>query len=292
MAAPYDAIEVPVHGGTLHVGRWGSGASVVLAIHGITANHVSFQRLARELGDDVTLVAPDLRGRGRSGDLPGPYGITAHVEDVVVVLDHLGVSSATVLGHSMGAWVATNLAVLHPERVSRLVIVDGGVALPIPEGFTVEQLLQAVLGSSMARLAMTFESRDAYVDFWRAHPALSGGRWNDDVEAYIDHDLVGEPPELRSSVSVDAVTGDATEQLTDPVVRDAIDRIGQPAVFLRAPRGLDDGVPLYSREVLDELCLRWPTVTDVVDVDDVNHYTIVIGDGARVVAGHVRAAFG
>jgi pimeloyl-ACP methyl ester carboxylesterase len=286
----YEALDVPVDGGLLRVGRWGTGSQVLLAIHGITANHISFQRLASELGEDVTVIAPDLRGRGGSGTLPPPYGIRRHAEDVRAVLDHLGVEQAVVLGHSMGAWVATTFAITNPARVSRLVIVDGGVALPIPDGVSVDDMLTAVLGAAMARLSMTFESRDAYVDFWRVHPALSGDQWSDDLEAYIDYDLVGEPPALRSSVSVDAVRGDATEQLTDPDVRDGIDRVTQPAIFLRAPRGLDNGAPLYPRDVLDALHPSWPTVTDIIDVEDVNHYTIVIGDGATAVAGHVRAA--
>jgi hypothetical protein len=169
-------------------------------------------------------------------------------------------------------------------------MVDGGVAVPIPEGFSVTDLLQAVLGPSMARLAMTFESEDAYRDYWRAHPAVGGDRWTDDIEAYVDYDITGTAPEIRSSVSSDAVTGDATEQLTVPEVRDAIERLPRPAVFLRAPRGLLDGDALYPAALLEQLCPRWPMVTEVTDVDDTNHFTIVLGDGAPTVAEHLRKA--
>src|SRR5688500_7391893 len=93
-AAPrLNELDVEVAGGTLHVATWGDGPQIVLAAHGITANSRSFGAVAAALGqlrDDVTLVAPDLRGRGRSGSLPGPYGITAHVDDCVRVLDAVG----------------------------------------------------------------------------------------------------------------------------------------------------------------------------------------------------------
>jgi hypothetical protein len=142
----------------------------------------------------------------------------------------------------------------------------------------------------MGRLAMTFESSAAYREFWNQHPAVGGAYWSDDIEAYVDHDLIGDPPAMRSSVSTDAVVGDATEQLTVPTIRDAIERVAAPTVFLRAPRGLLDGDPLYTPELLASLRPKWSAVTDIVDVDDTNHFTIVIGDGAPVVAAHVRAA--
>ena len=67
---PYSSFDVPVAGGSLHVGRWGEGDKVLVAAHGITGNHRSWQGVARALGPDVSLVAPDLRGRGLSSKLP------------------------------------------------------------------------------------------------------------------------------------------------------------------------------------------------------------------------------
>src|SRR5688572_30303476 len=96
--APYTTFDVPVTGGSLHVGRWGDGDRVVLAAHGITGNHRSWQGVARELGPDVSLVAPDLRGRGESGKLTAPYGMRAHAEDLIAVLDHLEVDRAVLAG--------------------------------------------------------------------------------------------------------------------------------------------------------------------------------------------------
>jgi pimeloyl-ACP methyl ester carboxylesterase len=74
----YDAFAVEVAGGTLHVGRWGTGrAPVVVAAHGVTATHRSFRALAEQLGDQVTVLAPDLRGRGRSNGVTGPFSMAA-----------------------------------------------------------------------------------------------------------------------------------------------------------------------------------------------------------------------
>ena len=108
----------------------------VVAAHGITGNHRSWQGVARALDDDVTLIAPDLRGRGRSADLPGPFGMRAHAADLVAVLDHLELDQAVLAGHSMGAYVAAVAATTDPDRWRRVVLVDGGVPLRCPTAST------------------------------------------------------------------------------------------------------------------------------------------------------------
>ena len=123
----YDSFAVEVDGGTLHVGRWGTGRPVVVAAHGITGTHRAFRALAEQLGEEVTLLAPDLRGRGHSNRVGGPFSMAAHADDLVAVLDHVGVQRATIVGHSMGGFVAVVTAHRHPERVERLVLVDGGL---------------------------------------------------------------------------------------------------------------------------------------------------------------------
>ena len=83
-----DHVTVPVAGGDLFVARWGSGPPV-LAVHGITGSHAAWPWVADRLAGAVSLIAPDLRGRGASNGLPGPFGMAAHAADLVAVLDHL-----------------------------------------------------------------------------------------------------------------------------------------------------------------------------------------------------------
>lgn len=290
---PYSSFDVPVSGGSLHVGRWGEGDRVVVAAHGITGNHRSWQGVARALGPNVSLVAPDLRGRGLSAKLPGPFGMRAHADDLVAVLDQLGRERAVLVGHSMGAYVATTAATTHASRWSHVVLVDGGVALPLPSGVEPSAMLAGVLGPALARLEMTFASRDAYHDFWREHPALvEPGAWNEDTEAWLDHDLTGTAPELRSSASLEAVRFDGIELLVDREVRHAFHELRQPSVLLRAPRGLLNQVPpLLPDELIDPLRSRWPIQMEML-VDNTNHYSILLAKrGARVVASHISAIF-
>src|ERR1044072_4997370 len=111
MAQPFhSSLAVPVAGGSLHVGVAGAalgteGVPVLLAVHGITGSHRTWAPVARHLGDAVTLLAPDLRGRGQSAGLGGPYGMAAHVEDLLAVLDHARCQKALLPGPSVGRHV-------------------------------------------------------------------------------------------------------------------------------------------------------------------------------------------
>lgn len=291
-------IAVPVLGGALTVGIWNDSpdAPAVLAIHGITANHRCWPLLADHL-PGVRLIAPDLRGRGRSRDLGGPYGLEQHARDLVAVLDHLGLESVAVVAHSMGAFVAVLLAARFPDRVSSLTLVDGGLPLDPPEragsgdeahGAAVPDGT-AVLGPAARRLSMTFASVEEYRDFWREHPAFRD-RWSRAVEAYVDYDLHGEPPALKPSGDLAAVGADVAELYGGESYRRALESVRQPTTFLRAPRGLlDEPEALYRPERTSER----PTITGmrVIEVDDVNHYTIVLAEpGARRVARAVSDA--
>ncbi|MGQ0839710.1 alpha/beta hydrolase [Actinokineospora sp.] len=267
--------DVRVAGGTLAVATWGNPdhGLPVLAIHGITASHLAWAEVAAR--HDGPIVAPDLRGRGGSSELPGPYGMVAHAEDCVAVLDALGIERATVVGHSMGGFVASVLTQRHPDRVHRLVLVDGGAPLAAPPGDGPADL-DTLLGPAVRRLSMRFGTRAEYRDFWRRHPAFA--EWTPAIESYVDYDLTGAEPELRSRVSHAAVRDDFLDLHVGAAPRDAYAALDPETLFLRAERGLfDEPVPLYPDP--DAVALRVRTVPDS------NHYTILFGPaGARAVA--------
>ena len=281
------SLEVPVPGGTLAAFAPASAASrapTVLAIHGITANRRAWLAVARALGSRASLVAVDLRGRGASRALPPPYGISYHAADMLAVLDALDLEQTVVVGHSLGAYIAAALAVEHPERVRGLVLVDGGLKVPGSEGVDPQKFLDAFLGPALARLRLSFATREEYRDWWRAHPALTAGDVADaDLDAYADHDLVGSEPQLRSSVVEAAVRADAADLFT---TAEAARQLTVSATLLCAPRGLaDDPNPMQPTKLVQAWTAGAPRERKIVPVADVNHYTIAMGRrGAEAVA--------
>lgn len=276
--------SVPVAGGALVGGIWDTaGSPSVVAIHGITASHRSWPIVARRL-DGIRVVAPDLRGRGRSNALPGPWGLRRLADDVAAMMDALQIERAPIVGHSMGAFVAVRLAHQHPDRVESLVLIDGG--LPIERAADADP--QAMLGPAAERLARTFTSRAEYRDFWRAHPAFAGA-WSPDVQEYVDYDLDGEEPLLRASTRFEAMAENVRELDGSGGYVEALTALTLPIDFVRAPRGLlDEPTALYSQIVVSEYASRLPNLT-VHQVDNVNHYTIIMSEqGAADVAEIVR----
>ncbi|MEV4108937.1 alpha/beta hydrolase [Nonomuraea sp. NPDC049695] len=272
------------------IATFGTGPRTIIAVHGITASLMAWGAVGRRLPEGWRLVAMDLRGRGHSASLPGPYGLPRHAEDVLRVADHVGAGPDAVLtGHSMGAYVA---ALAAAERdFARVVLVDGGLPLPpLPEDADVDAVMEATLGPAIARLRRTFPTADAYVDFFKAHPAFAG-QWNADVEAYVRYDLTGPEGALRSRAVEEAVLQDGRWLRLEPeAIAAALGSVRAPLTLLRAPRGLlnqDIGF------LPDDLALPWaarlPGLRDEV-IPDCNHYTILFDDRcASAVVTHLTS---
>ncbi|WP_197491873.1 alpha/beta fold hydrolase [Microbacterium sp. H83] len=260
-------------------------SAAVLAVHGITANGRSWRTVAERM-PERRLLAPDLRGRGRSNRLPAPYGLRTHAADLAALLDADGGEPRTVLGHSMGAFVVVALADLRPDLVERLVLVDGGLPLSLPAGIrSAEDLdIATLLGPAAERLGMHFADDEGYLDFWRRHPAFARD-WSDAVAEYARYDLDG----TRASTLADAMIADGAELYGADWYLDALRGLRMPVTVLRAPRGLTDAEPLYAPGVLDGFRTLVPQL-DVVEVEDVNHYTILFAErGASRVAAAASA---
>jgi pimeloyl-ACP methyl ester carboxylesterase len=278
-----DPLDVPVAGGTLRVASWLGIGVPVLAIHGITSSSRSWPFLAAAVDNPV--FAPDLRGRGRSNQLPGPVGIAQHAEDCAAVVAATGGVPLVVVGHSMGAFVATVLAARRPDLVRALVLVDGGLPFPAAD----EAATLAGLQPITQRLRATY-TRESYRDWFRGHPAFARD-WTPETEEYADYDLP-EPPG-RPSADPEMVETDQVDMVQGRDFLDVLDQAMPPRVFLHAPRGFADDPPgLYPQPTVDEYAARWPDI-DIRPVPDVNHYTIVLSRrGADAVAQAVQDVAG
>lgn len=291
-------IELPEGSLAIHdlsLGSPAADAPVVLAVHGITANGLSWRRVADELGrrhgpGAVRFLAPDLRGRGDSRSVPGPYGLGAHVDDLTSIATVFG-SAPVLVGHSMGAFIAALAAARQPERFPAAVLVDGGLAFPVADDLDVDAALQSVIGPAMDRLSMRFADPAAYLAFWSSHPAMEpvlSGPGGDAARAYIEHDLVQDPTDgqWHSTCVLDAVRADGADVMADREthagLRTAVaDGVGAELVWAR--RGLlDEPQGLYDEGRLAALDLPDGVRTTEVDA---NHYDVILGDrGVAAVA--------
>ena len=149
---------VTVQGHRLHVQVVGDlsdlhGELPLLLIHGFALpGQETFMPWAREeLAPHRTLILPDMLGYGFSERIPAPgdhFTLQSYSRDLAGVLDALGVQQADVAGHSWGAMIAARFALDHPERVRKLVLIDGGFFMP--SSSPLEKVIHLPLGIGRA----------------------------------------------------------------------------------------------------------------------------------------------
>lgn len=228
----------------LRVRHGGSGPPVVL-LHGHPRTHATWHRVAPRLAETHTVVCPDLRGYGQSSkppDEPGhvTYSKRAMATDVVGIMRALGHDRFAVVGHDRGAYVATRAALDHPDRVTRLAVLDG---VPI--------------GEALARCDARFASRwwhwfflgqlakpaerviNADPDAWYRGSAEQMG-----AGAYEDYRRAIHDPATVHAMCEDYRAGLGPDREADEADRAAGRRIACPLLFVWSER--DDMVDLYG----------------------------------------------
>jgi pimeloyl-ACP methyl ester carboxylesterase len=143
----------------------GEGSPLVLLHGGMMTIDLTFAGLIPELATRHTVIAVEAQGHGRTADTDRPITPAALASDVVALLDHLGIDRAHVLGHSMGAATALELAVRHPDRVRSVVPVSGSVR---PEGMH-EDLTDPSRHATSTRMP----TQQDFADFTEAYQRLS-----------------------------------------------------------------------------------------------------------------------
>jgi esterase len=123
--ASFTSRTVGIGGLTFHYADWGGAGSPLVMLHGLSGHARTWDHAAAALSDQYHVLALDQRGHGDSDWAPR-YGLRPMAEDLLGFLDALDLREVTLMGLSMGGLVSFVFAAAHPERVSRMVIMDIG----------------------------------------------------------------------------------------------------------------------------------------------------------------------
>jgi len=279
---PSEVTWVEVPGGRLAVEMIRSGTEPVLAIHGISSQRKLWNWL-RAAAPDLSLIAPDLRGRGDSVGVTLPSSIGRHAADMVLVLNNLGLEAVHVCGMSMGGFVAVEMATAFPGRVKSLILVDGGFPMAAPPGLTPETL-PVVFASRLARMNREFASVQDYAKFFtRTAPLLDP----DDplLLDYLAHDLFG--PLVR--LDADALMADAADIFFGS---SKWRQLQVPVRLLTAEWSTGaDSAPAYPADAVQSFRDALDVLVTVRPVPGVDHAaSIMTMTGARATADLIAAA--
>jgi pimeloyl-ACP methyl ester carboxylesterase len=129
----------------LHYAEAGGGDDLVILLHGFPEFWYAWHKQIDALSESFHVVAPDMRGYNLS-DKPSrveDYKIDKLVADVIGVIDHFGAKQAAIVGHDWGAGVAWAVAQKHPERVSKLAVLQVPIAAAWRANMSCKQLLRS-----------------------------------------------------------------------------------------------------------------------------------------------------
>jgi pimeloyl-ACP methyl ester carboxylesterase len=256
------------HGINIQVAIWEGAGKEILCIHGLTANCRFWDCLANALSPRHKLIAMDLRGRGLSDKPSTGYSIDSHCKDVLALMDDLGLERPVLMGHSLGAFISLVFAAQTPQRVDRLILVDGGGKL------TETQMAKVFAGikPSLDRLGKIFHSFEDYISQMKQAPYLQP--WNSFMEKYFQYEVEEVEGGVRSRVHPKHIEEEA-QNLGKVDSTQFYQKVISPTLILRATKGMlakDDFV--LPEDVADRMVREMPRAKRV-DVEGVNHYTIL-----------------
>ncbi len=260
--------KVQGNGIKIQLALWGNEGKPILCLHGITANCRSWDCLASALAGRHRVMAMDLRGRGLSDKPPAGYSIENHCRDILALLDDLGGERVVLMGHSLGAFISLVFTAQYPQKVDRMILVDGGGKLSETQSAKVF----AGIKPALDRLGQVFPSAEAYLARMKEAPYLRP--WNDFLETYVRYEI----EEVEGGVRVNIKPEHIQEESINLGKVDTslfYPQIQVPTLILRATQGLlaEDDI-LLPEDVVARMMKEIPDVRRI-DVEGTNHYSIL-----------------
>jgi len=138
-------------------------AAVLIFSNSIATDLTVWDDVASRLTPYFRVIRYDARGQGKSDAPTGPYTIAQMADDVIALMDYLGLMNASFCGLSLGGMVGMWLASHHPERIEKLVLCNTAVSVPPPEGW--DARANVAKEGGMAAILPAVESRWLSPDF-------------------------------------------------------------------------------------------------------------------------------
>lgn len=256
----------------LTVTQWAGRGSTVLALAGLTSTGRAWGALADAL-PDARIVAPHLRGRGGSAGLGGASGLRAHAQDLARICAELDLQDLVVIGHSMGAYLAPIAAQELGERVSRLVLVDGGIPPQFPF-FMTPTVVRALFRHNLRKADREWSDVETLIDrtlgkVLRERPDLRPA-----LAELLSAEMAGPDASLRPRVDTEHAVADAIDTFFGKDLLPALEQLRVPAHLVCARWGKHDGArPFLAERVVQAWRLRLANLSS--QRVQANHVTIL-----------------
>jgi pimeloyl-ACP methyl ester carboxylesterase len=257
---------------------YSGGNPPILLLHGLSANASEFRGLVDAgLAPAHRVIAPDLRGRARSGKPKSGYTMEDHARDVLALMNNLGLDEVVLGGHSFGGLLSIYMASRYPEKISKVIVIDAAIEVH-PD---VRDMLRASLG----RLERTLPSSAEYLSQLQSAPYVNG-MWDEYMEGYYRAEIRENPDGTAQSMT----SSDAIAQALDGAQAEdwelLVRNVHQPVLLFNATEGY--GPPGSPALVPPELAKKTAAAFSSCRYVPIaaNHLTMVFGaNAARLTTG-------
>lgn len=259
-----------------------SVGQTVILMHGLTANAHAFDGLLKEgLSKKYRIISVDLRGRGESDKPTEGYTMKDHAQDILGLMDVLGVEKCIIGGHSFGALLTFYMAFHHDERIEKMLLLDAAARLH-PQ--TKEMLIPA-----LSRIGQTYPSFDTYLEKVKSGAYMT--YWEDTMLSYYQADV-------QTNEDGSVTQRSTPENMTEAILKgsfgepwlDYIKAVEQPAILLNGIMNYALNAPLLPKEFALE------TVESMKNCQyqEVwgNHQTMLYGQGAKDIVKSIEDFLG
>ncbi len=246
------------------VGDQGPEPPVAILLHATLSTSEQLVRLGRRLAERARVVLVDRRGSGESTMAqPGPVSVPRHVEDVIAVLDDLGVERAVLVGHSYGGVVALETAARYADRVTAVFVWEppyldvGSPAVRRAMSHVGDDVARAFAEGGADGAAHRFLDTVAGAGAWDAlRPRQQAWIGRQGTGALADAAMTGLDPDGLGRIQAPVViaSGDASEPFYAPIADALAARIGPRATRIRMP-DLRHPAPITDPVVIAELAM-------------------------------------
>jgi pimeloyl-ACP methyl ester carboxylesterase len=245
----------------------------ILCLHGLTANCRCWDVIAASLTPVHSITAVDFRGRGLSDKPPTGYSWQHHVRDIFCVLEDLGLNRTVLMGHSLGAYVSMAFAAEYPDRVEKLILLDGGAELSQAHWDRVD----LVIKPSLDRLGQVFPSFEAYLENMKKAPILQP--WSQAIEDYFRYETEDVDGGVRSRSHPEHIR-EEIRNIRKMTPSEYYAKITCPVLLVRATNGIISEEDLVVPEdAADRMIKEIPNLRRV-DIQGTNHYSILFQPNA------------
>ncbi len=259
---------VSVNNINLHYSDLSNNKPVLILLHGLTANAHAFDKVVEGLNDSYRVICPDFRGNGLSDKPETNYTVEDHAADIVGLINHLGLETVYLGGHSFGGYLAVYIAANYPQLVSKLIILDAATSM--------NPNAAKMLANAISRLDAVYPSFDEYLEHVKKAPYLDF--WDPAMLSYYRADVQDLPDgTVKPRCQLNSIAQKSIA-LSKVKWAELFPLIAHPALLVNATGAYTLGEALLPPEIAQSTVAGMPNARYAAV--EGNHLTMLYGKGA------------